>query len=144
MYGLAMIVSVQRLNICQILMRSAAYKGPFSASPETHYLYRLDVCHNQILQFAIEIILTLCLKFSKMLHKKLTLHLSEVTAARTQSISRLKSRVLQLTFLALKMMVKSGLEFILKFTEPLQRYLLTCQANLALMGRFFGTVQEQL
>ena len=26
-------------------------------------------------------------------------------------------------------MVKSGLEFILKFTEPLQRYLLNCQAN---------------
>ena len=26
-------------------------------------------------------------------------------------------------------MVKSGLEFILKFTEPLQRDLLTCQAN---------------
>ena len=38
------------------------------------------------------------------------------------------------------MMMKRGLEFfILKFTEPLQRYLLTCQANSALMGRFFGT-----
>ena len=35
------------------------------------------------------------------------------------------------------MMVKSGLEFIMKLTEPLQRYLLTCQANSALMGRFF-------
>ena len=45
----------------------------------------------------------------------------------------------------LKMMVKSGLEcFILKFTEPLQRYLLTCQANSAIMGRFFCTGQQQL
>ena len=66
------------------------------------------------------------------------------TPARTHSISGLKSRVLKLTFLALKMSVKSGLEFILKFTEPLQRYLLTCQANSALMGRFFGTGQQQL
>ena len=66
------------------------------------------------------------------------------TPARTHSISGLKSRVLKLTFLSLKMMVKSGLEFILKFTKPLQRYLLTCQANSALMGRFFGTGQQQL
>ena len=35
------------------------------------------------------------------------------------------------SFFSLKMMVKSGLEFILKFTEPLQRYLLSCQANSA-------------
>jgi hypothetical protein len=35
------------------------------------------------------------------------------------------------------MMVKSGLEkIILIFHEPLQRYLLTCQANSAFMGRF--------
>ena len=38
----------------------------------------------------------------------------------TLFISRLKSRVLKLSFLSLKMMVKSGLEFILKLTEPLQ------------------------
>ena len=36
------------------------------------------------------------------------------SAVRTHSISGLKSRVLKLTFLALKMIVKSGLEFILK------------------------------
>ena len=66
------------------------------------------------------------------------------TPARTHSISGLKSRVLKLTFLALKMIVKSGLEFILKFTEPLQRYLLTCQANSAFLGRFFCTGQQQL
>ena len=42
------------------------------------------------------------------------------TPARTHSIGGLKT----LTFLALKMIVKSGLEFILKFTEPLQKYLL--------------------
>ena len=35
------------------------------------------------------------------------------------------------------MMVKSGLKFILKFIEPLQRYLLSCQANSAFLGRFF-------
>ena len=60
-----------------------------------------------------------------------------LTPARTLSISGLKSRVLKLSFLSLKMMVKSGLEFILKLTEPLQRYLLTCQANSALLGRLY-------
>ena len=56
----------------------------------------------------------------------------------THSITGLESRVL-------KMMVKSGLEFfILKFTEPLQRYLLTCPANSAFLGRFFCTGQQQL
>ena len=35
-------------------------------------------------------------------------------------------------------MVKSGLEFFnLKFYQPLQRYLLTCQANSAFLGKFF-------
>ena len=66
------------------------------------------------------------------------------TPARTHFISGLKSRVLKFTFFSLKMMVKTGLEFILKLTEPLQRYLLTCQANSALLGRFFGTGQQQL
>ena len=43
------------------------------------------------------------------------------------------------------MMVKSGLEkIILKFHVPLQRYLLTSQANSALLGRFFCTGQQQL
>ena len=69
---------------------------------------------------------------------------NENTPARTHSISGLKSRVLKLTFFSLKMMVKSGLQFILKLTEPLQRYLLTCQANSALLGRFFCTGQQQL
>ena len=45
------------------------------------------------------------------------------TPASTHSISELKSWVLKLTFLALKMMLKSGLKFILKFIEPLQRYI---------------------
>ena len=70
--------------------------------------------------------------------------LGQYTPARTHSISGLKSRVLKLTFSSLKMMVKSGLEFILKLTEPLQRYLLTCQANSALLGRYFCTGQQQL
>ena len=60
------------------------------------------------------------------------------------SISGLKSRVLKLSFLSLKMTVKSGLEFILKFIEPLQRYLLSCQANSAILGRYFCTGQQQL
>ena len=42
-------------------------------------------------------------------------------------------------------MVKSGLEkIILKFHGGLQRYLLTCQANSAFLGRFFCTGQQQL
>ena len=56
------------------------------------------------------------------------------TPARTHSISGLKSRVLKLTFFSLKMMVKSGLEFILKFTEPLQANLL---GQFSLSGQIF-------
>ena len=52
------------------------------------------------------------------------------TPARTHSKSRLKSRVLKLTFFSLKMMVKSGLEFILKLTEPLQSCCCPVQKNL--------------
>ena len=66
------------------------------------------------------------------------------TPAWTLSISGLKSRVLKLSFLSLKMIVKSGLEFILKLTKPLQRYLLSCQANSAILGRYFCTGQQQL
>ena len=44
-----------------------------------------------------------------------------------------------------KMMVKSGLEKIsLTFHVPLQRYLLTTQANSAYLSRFFCTGQQQL
>ena len=67
-----------------------------------------------------------------------------VTPARTLSIGGLKSRVLKLSFLSLKIMVKSGLEFILKLAEPLQRYLLSCQANSTILGRYFCTGQQQL
>ena len=49
---------------------------------------------------------------------------NDSTPARTLFINGLKSRVMKLPFSSLKMMVKSGLEFILKLTEPLQRYLL--------------------
>ena len=43
-----------------------------------------------------------------------------------------------MTIFGLKVMVKSGLEkIILKFHVPLQRYLLTSQANSAFLGRFF-------
>ena len=45
---------------------------------------------------------------------------SLTTPARTLSISGLKSGVLKLSFLSLKNIVKSGVEFVLKFTEPLQ------------------------
>ena len=45
-------------------------------------------------------------------------------------------------FFTLKLMVKSGLDFsLLKFHKALQRYLLTCQANSALLGRFFCTLK---
>ena len=63
--------------------------------------------------------------------------LLSVTPARTLSISGLKSRVLKLSFFNLKIMMKNGLYFFLKSTEPLQRYLLTCLANSAFLGRFF-------
>ena len=65
------------------------------------------------------------------------------TPVRTLSISGLKSRVMKVPFLTLKMMLKSGLEFILKLTEPLQRYLLSCLANSANLGRYFCTGQQQ-
>ena len=49
------------------------------------------------------------------------------------------------TIFGLKMMVKSGLEkIILKFHHGFQRYLLTCQANSANLGRVFCTGQQQL
>ena len=44
----------------------------------------------------------------------------DFTPVRTHSISGLKSGVMKLSFLSLKMMVKGGLELILKLTEPLQ------------------------
>jgi hypothetical protein len=50
----------------------------------------------------------------------------------------LKSRVLKLSILSLKIMVKSGIEFILKFTMQLQRYLLSCQANSAILADIFA------
>ena len=62
------------------------------------------------------------------------------TPARTLSISGLESRVLILSFLSLKMMVKRSPEFILKFTEPLQRYLQSCWAD----NIYFCTGQQQL
>ena len=44
-----------------------------------------------------------------------------------------------MTIFGLKMMMKRGIEFfILKLNEPLQRYLLTCQADSAFLGRFFA------
>ena len=64
------------------------------------------------------------------------------TPARTLSISGIKSGVLKLSFLSLNMMVKSGLESILKLTKPL--HLLSCQANSAILGRYFCTGQQQL
>ena len=52
---------------------------------------------------------------------------------------------LEIDIFDLKLMVKSGLEFfILKLSEPLQKYLVTCQANSAFLGRFFCTGQQQL
>ena len=51
-----------------------------------------------------------------------------------------KISALETTIFGSEMMVKSGLDFffILKLNEPLQRYLLTCQANSAFLGRFFA------
>ena len=50
---------------------------------------------------------------------------------------------LETTIFESNMMVKSGLVFfILKFYQPLQSYLLTCQANSAFPGSFFCTGQQ--
>ena len=63
-------------------------------------------------------------------YPSIELIIKTVTPVITVFISRLKSRVLKSSFLILKMMVKSGLEFILKLTEllqscccPVQKYL---------------------
>ena len=93
--------------------------------------------------FALMLWRNACIRFSPSLYRCFT-HRTYITPIRTLSISGLKSRVLKLSFLSLKMMAKSGLEFILKFTEPLQRYLLSCQANSAILGRYFCTGQQQL
>ena len=66
------------------------------------------------------------------------------TPGRTLSISGLKSRVLKSLFFNLKNDDERWSRFFLKSTEPLQRYLLTCQANSAHLGRFFYTGQQQL
>jgi hypothetical protein len=50
---------------------------------------------------------------------------------------------IEINIFGLKMTEKSGLE-VLKFYKPLYRYLLTCQANLAFLGSFFCTEQQQL
>ena len=61
-------------------------------------------------------------------------HITQISQNKWTKISDLKTNIFEL-----KMMVKSGLEFfILKFYQPLQRYLLTCQANSAFLGRFFA------
>ena len=113
--------------------------------PSTHTIHRLNnkmkmshPCHTYFKE-----------RFSETFDKKAVTYLiffvgMLCTPARSHVISGLKSRVLKLAFLASKMMVKSGLEFILKFTKPLQRYLLTYQANSAIMGRFFDTGQQEL
>ena len=61
---------------------------------------------------------------------------------RTLSISGLKSWVLKLPFFNLKWWWKMVYLFFLESTEPLQRYLLTCLANSAFLGRFFCTGQQ--
>ena len=70
----------------------------------------------------------------QILHSKgwrfLTFHTSYNSFNKWTKISSL-----EITIFDWKMMVKSGLDiFILKFTKPLQRYLLTCQANSAFLG----------
>ena len=74
-----------------------------------------------------------------------TLSAAQTTHSSQNSLNKwLKISSLEITIFDLNMMVESGLYFfILKFTEPLQRYLLTCQANSAFLGRLFCTVQQQ-
>ena len=67
-------------------------------------------------------------------------HTTQNSQNKWTKISDLETNIFEL-----KVGVKSGIEFfILKFYQPLQRYLLTCQANSALLGRSFCTGQQQL
>ena len=70
--------------------------------------------------------------------------MSEVHTVQNGENKWTKILTLETTIFGLKIMVKSGLFFILKSYVPLQRYLLTCQANSAFLGRFFCTGQQQL
>ena len=70
--------------------------------------------------------------------------LKYITPARTYSISGLKSRVLKLTFSGSKMMVKSGLEFILKLTEPLHSCCCPVQKNLPIRAELALQVSRYL
>ena len=59
--------------------------------------------------------------------------------------ARISGLTLETTIFGLKIMMKSGVEFfITKLNEPLQRYLITCQANSVFMGWFFYTGPQQL
>ena len=99
------------------------------------YIWHLSTCFS-----TEELFIHLCLALC---YDKSDAQTLQFTPARTLSISGLKSRVLKLSFLSLKMMIKRGLESILKFTEPFQRYLLSCQANSASLGWYFCTGQQQ-
>ena len=62
---------------------------------------------------------------------QLALHTTQNSQSKWTKISVPKIKII----FELRMMVKSGLEFlILKFYQPLQRYLLTCQTNSVSLG----------
>ena len=88
-------------------------------------------------------ILTTILELDPSLKQTLTFnhnHTSQNSFYKWTKISSLRINIFDL-----KMMVKSGLEFfVLKFTEPLQRQLLSRQANSAILSRYFCTGQQQL
>jgi hypothetical protein len=68
-----------------------------------------------------------------------------ITPARTHTISGLKSGVLKLTFLTLKTLVKSGLEFfILKFTKSLQSCCCPVPKNLTIRAELAWQVSRYL
>ena len=66
------------------------------------------------------------------------------TPARTLSIIGLKSRVLKLSCLSLKILVKSGLQFILKLTEPLQSCCCPVQKYLPRMAELAWQLSRDL
>ena len=78
---------------------------------------------------------------------KFLIHFTLITDHTVQNSQNKWTKIsdLETNIFELKVGVKSGLQFfILKFTEPLQRYLLTCQANSAFLDRFVCTGQQQL
>ena len=140
------IKELQQSRIKSFVIQTWKQWQPFSVSFTTshhdHWLPRHIPEHPQ--QCGTEINIFNILKKKIIILIKGVLNTSYLTNSYIVFTLKMES-VSKKTFFDLKMMVISGLEFfVFKFIEPLQRYLLTCNANSAFLGRFFYTGQLQL